>query len=105
MYLVDDNRGLERVPGRPLPHPAGVVPGIASQVPNLRRSLGRKFGGEAVRIRLVDLVIVDAGDDRVLVGGTWFETGDESLPDPGGSNEPHRVRGGIPVVEFADDRD
>ena len=101
MDLVDGDRAVERLPLSPGRHPLVVAPGELGEVPDDRRRLGAKFGGEPVRVGLLDDVAVVAALDLELVDLALAEIGDEQLPDSGGAAVPHRMPAAVPVVEVA----
>ena len=56
MHLVNGNRRVEGIIFCPVRHPRIVMPGIILQVPHARRGTRPNFGGETIRVSLVDCI-------------------------------------------------
>ena len=87
MHLVHRDGRPEGIPGTALLHPLGVRP-VVGQVPHDRTGRGRVLGTEGEGVRLVDAVAEVTRDDVVLVGGTWPDAREETLPRCPSSREP-----------------
>ena len=103
VHLVGAHRLEDRV-GRGTPaHPLAVVPFVVRDE-DFRGGVRRDFGGEGHRVGSVGHGAVDAVHPELVeaVGG---ETRPEQLPDPGGTQHPHRGVDSVPAVELADQAD
>ncbi len=104
VYFVNGNRLSEQVPRGALLHPGRVAPFVL--VPSGddgTRSRGH-LALKSVRVRLHLAVAGVLGPHEVLVCGPLADARQEDLPDAPLS-QPHGMPPGVPVVEFADDRD
>ncbi len=81
-----------------------VVPVIAAEIVDLVGGARRHFGGEAVRVALVDL-FAPFRLHAELVEGSFAESRDEELPDAAGDVLLHGMTAAIPSIEVADDAD
>src|SRR5690606_19177756 len=102
--LVDRDRRIRGVPAATLPHPLVVAP-LVGEIPDDGGRAGRLLVAEADGVRLLDAVAVIPGLDVVLVEVPLSDAGNEALPDPGAPARPELVRGAVPAVELAHDRD
>ncbi len=96
MHLVDGQRGIGSMDGRPLGHPVHVFPGKPLQVPDFRGCRGSHLGREADRVRLGQSL--GLLPDRSLPAGSAGPSPDLTpLTFPGGRFHGRSLRGRIGV--------
>ncbi len=102
--LVDRDGRVERVPARPLGHPAAVAPGMPVERGHDRRGarlLDLELEGEGIGLQGEQRPVLP--EDLELVAAPLAEPGNEQLPDARARMTAHRVPPAVPGVEVAHD--
>src|SRR5262245_36147897 len=81
-------------------HPFSILP-LVIQIPNDGSGLGRNLMEEPVGISLVDLIVVVARDDVILIMSPLPYVGNKRLPNSGLTLGMERMAVLVPAVEVA----